>query len=285
MRQVISQNATRPFVSRKRTPEEPYLAQATNIKWFSFVFLALIFSPSAPVHAGPPFVTDDPEPVEFHGWEFYIASEPERTKEGWSGTLPHMEFNYGAFRNVELHLETPVYFSAPRGGGLSIGYGDTEVGFKYRFIQETDKSPQLAIYPLLEIPSGNGSRGVGTKNLNLFLPIWARKSFGNWTIDAGGGYWINPGTDNLNWGFFGAVAQRKITKKLSLGAEIYHERPQTVDGTSNTIVNGGAIIETSEHTHFVFSVGHSIQGASALVAYIGVQIEFGPDQNETTETH
>jgi hypothetical protein len=46
--------------------------------------------------AGPPFVTDDPEIVEYRHWEIYVASQHEKDKDGWSGTAPHFEVNYGS---------------------------------------------------------------------------------------------------------------------------------------------------------------------------------------------
>ena len=88
--------------------------------------------------AGPPFTTDDPEPVEYHHWEIYVASQLEHDKAGWSGTLPHFEVNYGALPNLQLHLIAPVSFSAAAHGATNFGYGDTELGAKYRFFEETD---------------------------------------------------------------------------------------------------------------------------------------------------
>jgi hypothetical protein len=46
--------------------------------------------------AGPPFLTDDPEPVEYRHWEVYVASQLARDQGGWSGTAPQLEVNYGA---------------------------------------------------------------------------------------------------------------------------------------------------------------------------------------------
>jgi len=58
--------------------------------------------------AGPPFQTDDPEPVELHHYEFYVATQQTLTSDGRSGTAPHLEFNYGAayaFREPILRKE------------------------------------------------------------------------------------------------------------------------------------------------------------------------------------
>ena len=58
----------------------------------------LILGPTV-VRAGPPFVTDDPEPVEYRHWEIYLASQHAKDKDGWSGTAPHFEVNYGVLPN------------------------------------------------------------------------------------------------------------------------------------------------------------------------------------------
>ena len=63
--------------------------------------------------AGPPFITDDPEPVPLHHWEIYLASQAAHDAGGWSGTSPHVEVNYGALPNLQLHLIAPIAFSAP----------------------------------------------------------------------------------------------------------------------------------------------------------------------------
>ena len=60
------------------------------------------------LRAGPPFVTDDPEPVDYQHWEFYIASQHAETSDGWSGTAPHIELNYGVITNVQLHCRPPT---------------------------------------------------------------------------------------------------------------------------------------------------------------------------------
>lgn len=50
--------------------------------------------------AGPPFVTDDPEPVEHDHWEIYLASQDQHDSNGWTGTAPHLEVNYGAIKDL-----------------------------------------------------------------------------------------------------------------------------------------------------------------------------------------
>jgi len=53
----------------------------------------------------------------------------------------------------------------PAQGTRQYGYGDTEVGAKHRFIQETDVSPQVGFFPLLAIPTGSAHRGLGSEQV------------------------------------------------------------------------------------------------------------------------
>ena len=80
--------------------------------------ICVLLFPTA-LKAGPPFITDDPEPVETGHWEFYTAADAARDKGGISGTLPHLELNYGAFRNTQPHLIVPAAFSRPAGGSFT----------------------------------------------------------------------------------------------------------------------------------------------------------------------
>jgi hypothetical protein len=227
--------------------------------------------------AGPPFVTDDPEPAEYQHWEFYIASQPAETSDGWAGTAPHFELNYGVVTNVMLHLITPLAYEAPSGGSAHYGYGDTELGVKFRFIEETGRRPQAGIFPLIEIPTGNASDGLGSGRVQAFLPLWLQKSFGDWTIYGGGGYGINPGAGNENWGFGGMVVQRQITDKFLLGAEIYDRTATETGGRNDTAFNIGTVIDFSEHQHLLFSAGRSVEGPTDFQCYVAWQFTFGPE--------
>ena len=81
---------------------------------------------------GPPFVTDDPEPVDYHHWEFYVASADAKVGGDWSGTAPHFEVNYGVLPDVQLHVIAPLAYDVPPEGHRQYGYADTELGVKFR---------------------------------------------------------------------------------------------------------------------------------------------------------
>jgi hypothetical protein len=241
----------------------------------SVILAVMMIGGSFKVLAGPPFLTDDPEPVDYQNWEFYIASQHVQTRDGWSGTAPHIELNYGVVTNVQLHLIAPLAYNAPSDDKSHYGYGDTELGFKFRFIQESDRLPQVGIFPLLEVPTGKESEGLGSGQLQAFLPVWLQKSFGDWTVYGGGGYGINPGPDNRNWGFVGTVVQRQVTKNFLVGGEIYHRTPTAAGGRDDTAFNLGTVIDFTEHQHLLFSAGRSINGQTDFQCYIAWQFTFG----------
>lgn len=239
--------------------------------------LALLLLGPCPAWAGPPFITDDPEPVELHHWEVYIASlgttDKAEGRRETSVTLPHVEVNYGALPDLQLHVIAPLALD-DAGGDVHYGYGDTELGFKYRFIHESDFIPQVGIFPLIEVPTGNHDEGLGNGKAQYFFPVWIQKSWGKWTSYGGGGYWLNQGQGNRDWWFFGWELQRQITDQFMLGAEIYQTTPDAPGSTARTGFNVGAIYDFDEHHHLMGSIGRDFVGRNQLSYYIAFQFTF-----------
>lgn len=231
---------------------------------------------SSPALAGPPFLTDDPEPVEYKNWEVYLASQGALDRGGTSITAPHVEINYGVFPNVQLHMIAPMEYVKPEGAPSHYGFGDLELGVKYRFIQENDWRPQVGLFPLLEVPTGDKDKGLGTGEVHAFLPVWLQKSWGPWKTYGGGGYWINPGAGNKDYLFFGWLVQRDLSKYFTLGAEIFHQTQSEVGGDSSTGFNVGGMINLTEEHHILFSAGRDFSGPNVASFYVAYQLTFGP---------
>jgi hypothetical protein len=234
-----------------------------------------------PAVAGPPFRTDDPVPVDYQHWEIYAFSQGTHRQGDTSGTLPEVEINYGAAPNLQLHVAAPFgAFDKPDGSaGTKFGYGDTELGVKYRFIEESDDGwrPQVAVFPTYEAPTGNLQRGLGSGRGHEYLPVWLQKSFDPWVTYGGGGYWINPGPGNRNYWFFGWLLQRQVTERLALGGEIFHQTADKIGGPDSTGFNLGGIYDFSDDYHLLFSAGRGIQNVSAtneFSYYLAFQLTF-----------
>jgi hypothetical protein len=247
-----------------------FLLRAVAAAIWATMLIPTMLVPDAAM-AGPPFRTDDPEPVELGHYEFYTFSTGTHITGDTSGVLPGFEFNYGLIPNGQLHIVAPVAFDSPADGPTVFGYGDTEIGFKYRFIEEEKDGlrPQVGTFPMLELPTGDQTRGLGFGHTRLFLPIWVQKSFGEWTTYGGGGYWINQDETlgDKNFWFFGWLLQRKVTDKLTIGGEIFHQTADNVDSQDSTGFNIGIIYDFDEHNHLLMSAGRGIQNASATNLY------------------
>jgi hypothetical protein len=231
---------------------------------------------ATPALAGPPYVTDDPQPVDYRHWEIYLASMPSRDGGAWSGTAPHVEVNYGAAPNLQLHVIMPMAFARSTNGTTTYGYGDTEFGAKYRFIQETDTRPMVGTFPLLEVPTGDQQRGLGSGQVTLYLPLWVQKSYGAWTTYGGGGYWINPGPGNYDWGFLGWLVQRQVLDEVSAGVEVFHTTTAERGAEPETRFNVGFVVDLSEVHHLLVSAGRGLQGDNEFQGYLAYQVTVGP---------
>jgi hypothetical protein len=230
--------------------------------------------------AGPPFVTDDPEPVEYRHWEIYLASQHAKDKDGWSGTAPHFEVNYGALPNLQLHLIAPLAYVRPNDGSSHYGFGDFELGVKYRFIQEADWWPMVGAFPIVDLPTGRSSKGLGSGHTKTFLPIWFQKSWGPWTSYGGGGYWINPGSENKDYWFAGWEVQCQLSKSITLGGEVFYNTPTAKGEDGRTGFNVGTIVNFTDEHHLLFSTGRDIHGQNRFSAYIAYQLTLGPREEK-----
>jgi len=229
--------------------------------------------------AGPPYLTDDPTPVELGTWEATLFSTGTAFHGVTSGLGPALEVNYGVSENVQLHVIAPVGFQSPTGQKTKFGYSDTELGIKYRFVDPGDDDwfPQIAVFPLVEVPTGNQRLDLSSGHAQVFLPLWLQKDFGDWAVFGGGGYWVNPGLGNRDWWFTGLGVSRKVTERLSLGAEVFNQTASETGGKDSTGFNVGATYDISETWHLLGSIGrgmHDDESANKMAYYIGLQVSF-----------
>lgn len=244
--------------------------------------------------AGPPFQTDDPEPIEFRHYEFYTFAATGGTRVETDTQGPAVEFNWGALPNVHLHIIVPaaaVFPSnnpayAPAGAGPSVfGLGDIETGIKLRFVQETRHRPMIGTFTMIEIPTGSAARGLGVGRTWYKLPLWVQKSFGPWTTYGGGGVTVVPATGYRNFFYTGWVAQRDLGKNLTLGLEAFHHGPEgiaTAQTRAATLLDlGGYYKFRDPGFQLLFCYGHAIAGQSETYAYLGLYWTWGKDRGSS----
>ena len=221
--------------------------------------------------AGPPFVTEDPEPPPLGGWEINVPFIIERTPGKTQMDAPLFDLNYG-LRDIQLKLEIPIEIAHEDSNRTAAGAGDLLIGVKWRFFNNEKSLLQFGIYPQLLVPSGDHSRGLGEGQPAYLFPVVAQKSWGKWTLYGNVGFWWQTAGDERNYLYAGAVLERQITEQLELGVELSGNSPKEHGGRSEVAFNVGGTWKLSEHWNLLFAGGRDFVGDSHAMAYIGLQL-------------
>jgi hypothetical protein len=245
-------------------------SHASNIRTLvsQAAFLNLILVTCA--LAGPPFLTDDPEPVEYRHWEAYLFTTGMTSSGGYSMEGPAVEFNYGVWPDTQLHLVVPMASVEGPGMPAASGLGDIELGVKYRFVHENDTRPQIGAFPMAELPSGDASRGLGNGRTWFRLPVWVQKSWGPWTTYGGAGAVLNSAPGQRDYSFGGWLVQYSFNKHLTLGGEIFAQGPDTESDQGFAALNVGGFYNVTEHFSLLFTGGHTVTGDRHTLWYFGL---------------
>jgi hypothetical protein len=244
--------------------------------------------------AGPPFQTDDPEPVDLGNYEFYVFSASDATSRETDPVGPAFEFNWGALPNTQLHAIVSFGAIVPSSNSVDgtreaapnvYGLLDTEIGVKYRFLSQTDQRPEVGIFPMIELPTGSYSRGLGVGTAWYKLPLWIQKDSGPWTTYGGGGYQIVNQTGYKSFPYAGWLLQRDIGEKWTLGGELWYH---AAEGVATPQTHSATMIDFGGYYYFrkpafqlLFSVGHTVIGESETYGYLGLYWTWGKKDGES----
>jgi hypothetical protein len=217
-----------------------------------------------PASAGPPYVTDDPEPTDYRHFEIYGFSSGIATRDDTSGEAG-IDFNYGAAPDLQLTAVLPGGFDSPRAGRSVIGPDNVELAVKYRFLHQATLGWDVSFFPRVFLPSA--ARDIGERHASLLLPLWVEKDWGDWSTFGGGGCEIHRGGGAQDFCLAGWALTRQILPKLQLGVEIYHQTADTVGGRATTGIGAGARYDLTENYHLLASFGPGIENAAETNQY------------------
>lgn len=236
--------------------------------------------------AGPPFQLDDPDVIPYHWHELYLWSGVAATPGVVNTAGPAVEFNWSLIRNTMFHFIVPLGASIPAGGPTTFGLTDGEFGFQMKFLQQTRRRPMVGTFIMMELPWGAASRGLGAGGPSWKIPLYAKKTIGRWSIDAGGGMDIGeevPG--GRNYPFGGTIVTYELTRKLTLGPELFaHGRTTADPALSRYAVDfdfGGYYTFSLRHPGFqlMFAYGHSVAGQTETYGYLALYWTWGPQSS------
>jgi hypothetical protein len=217
---------------------------------------ALVLGAIVPAMAGPPYLTDDPEPTDYQHFEIYTFTDGAATRDGTSGESG-IDFNYGGAPNLQLSATVPAAYNAPSSGPSALNLGNVELGAKYRFLTQQNFGLDVAVFPTVLLPSG--SPAVGERHASFLLPLWLEKDWGQWSAFGGGGCEINRGGDSENFCLMGLAVTRQFTPKLQFGLEVFHQTPDTQGGLDTTSLGAGLRYDLNDNIHLLGYLGRGVQ--------------------------
>ena len=206
--------------------------------------------------AGPPYVTDDPEPTDYQHFEIYAFDQGTNTKTGGSSSSG-IDFNYGAAPDLQLTAVMPVEFESPVSGKSVSGMGNIELAAKYRFLHQDGFGWDVSVFPRVFLPSASAQ--VGEHHASLLLPFWVEKDWGAWSSFGGGGCAINESRDAKDYCLMGWALTRQLFPNFQVGAEIYHQTADAKGGRATTGIGGGIRYDFTDHYHLLAYAGPGIQ--------------------------
>jgi|HubBroStandDraft_5_1064220.scaffolds.fasta_scaffold51465_4 hypothetical protein len=222
------------------------------------VTVALLASGAA--LAGPPYVSDDPQPTDLGHFEIYAFAAGTQTRDGTSGA-GGIDFNYGGAPDLQLTAVVPLEYESTGETGI----GNIELAAKYRFLHQDDFGWDVAVFPRVFLPSASGN--VGDRHASLLLPVWVEKDFGPWSTFGGGGCALNNGDSGEDYCLMGWAVTREVAPALHIGAEVYHQTADTRGGRATTGLGAGAVYDLSDHYHLMASIGPGIENAAETDRY------------------
>lgn len=219
---------------------------------------------AAPALAGPPYLTDDPEPTDYGHFEIYAFSQgmaPQGDLNGQGG----IDFNYGAGTNLQLTATLPVGYDFPASGLSAAGLSNVELAAKFRFLTQKNFGLDVAVFPRVFLPSAASS--VGAPHASYLFPIWLEKDWQAWSAFGGGGCEINRGGDSQDFCMMGAVLARRIRPDIQVGLELFHQTPDTLGGEATTSAGAGVTYDVNKNFHLLGYVGRGIENVEATDRY------------------
>jgi hypothetical protein len=223
-------------------------------------------------------LTDDPETPGNHHWEINLAMTLSQTRDGRVFGVPLLDVNYGLGERVQMKVETPWLVVQDRHGGpTQSGFGSTNLGLKWRFIDQEKHGFSMSMYPQFEFKTSSASvrKHLIESGSELRLPIEMSREFGKFALDGEFGYqFVGSAKDEL---IYGIAVEHKLTKRVELVGEVHGESKRNL--TDNEVVfNIGGRYEINKRYTLLFSSGRTLGAASSdrptLVSYAGLQFHF-----------
>lgn len=221
----------------------------------------------------PPMVSDDTDTPGPNNWEINLGLHAEFAGSERQFELPFIDVNYGRGDRLQFSYEVPYMFTrqsvdAADGSSRLVstnGIGDSTLGLKYRFYDNTDTGLSLAIGPQLEFRTPGESKRIAEGGTSLIFPLLLTKEFEHASITANAGVQFNPGGERRVFASFGAG--KRLTDHVAFLAEI-----------------AGTNLNASNEKHVLLNFGlkRKISETQSLSGALGRDVYAGRDEQRQT---
>ncbi len=225
-------------------------------KW-TFITIAAL-GLVCPAIAGPPYVSDDPEPTDYKHFEIYTFNNGTAAR-GDIGGASGLDFNYGAAPDLQLTATIPAGFDRSAVTATSIGLSNIELAAKYRFLHQDLFGLDVSVFPRVFLPSP--SRNIGDDTASLLLPVWVQKDWkGGWSAFGGGGCVVSE-RSSRNFCLTGGVVTYQLLPRLQMGVELFHRTADASGTPASSSIGLGARYDINDAYHLLGYVRRGIQNA------------------------
>jgi hypothetical protein len=225
-------------------------------KW-TFITMAAL-GLVCPAMAGPPYVSDDPEPTDYKHFEIYTFNNGTAAR-GDLGGASGIDFNYGAAPDLQLTATIPAGFDRSAVTATSIGLSNIELAAKYRFLHQDSFGLDVSVFPRVFLPSP--SKNIGDDTASLLLPVWVQKDWkGGWSAFGGGGCVVSERSPR-NFCLTGGVVTYQLLPRLQMGVELFHRTADASGTPASSSIGLGARYDISDAYHLLGYVRRGIQNA------------------------
>jgi hypothetical protein len=218
----------------------------------------------------PPLQTEDTETPGAGNLEINLVAQGESGGGEHRYALPLLDINYGVGDALQFSYSIPYTFVRHAGidanGAEEItsanGIGDSSLGLKYRFYDNTDTGISLAIEPQVEFRTPGAKRSVSEGRTTTVLPVIVTREYANASLTANAGVALSGGQQR----YFGSFALgMRISDKVALLGEVV-----------------GNNLNASDEKRLLldFGVRRKISGSQSISAALGRDIHAGGDQSK-----
>lgn len=256
-----------------------------------FLMLACVLCAPQRLQAQLPFYTDDTGVTDRGKWHFEFFNEYDALQlqaPNLRQNTANFKLNYGLPHHLEIDVDAPylAIYRTP-GNPASIGGGDTNLGLKWAFRQESpgSRAPSIAASFYLEFPTGDASQQLGSGVADYWLNYIMQKSLSDKTrLTSNMGYLFAGntstgvlGTQNIHGHVYvgGLSLLHDFTSRLTLGGEIYGAYTSNGD-LGRTQLQGMAGGQYALRKNFAVAFG-LLGGRYVASPQIGGQIGFALD--------